>query len=463
MAPEAFPELSDLDLKQLSALIEQRSVTWDEQIATILLVRDLFEERRNQVSLRGLSLLMSGLDQASRVGRSESNVAPVFVIGRGDHTAEETSRTTRPLNVLIPAHVDTVKATDALFAMNHDAAEPDRAIGRGIYDMKGAVLNSLELATTIKVPLGMNVYFAFLIDEEKHSRGVRALMQQWPMWNQIDVVLSSEIGHVEVPPDDLAMRYILGRRGRQKHKVSLSVDPDGRGHFADGHVRSASAALMQALHTVWERFYHGGSHMNAQPRLQLPHPLFDEETLEIGAVSSADPGQSLSLAPTSADAYFNILSVPPRTIEQGLLEQQQLFAEINATQAWQRHRIAYTIGPNPYETSYPAFVMPDTHPLAELTRKILTRVAGVPAVPAYAKSVADENLLAAAMQHSRDGQAFGVPHMGVISIPPLGGNAHRPDEWGSLHDIARVRHAFHLLIEDPEGLQKLISLKNRIS
>jgi hypothetical protein len=95
---------------------------------------------------------------------------------------------------------------------------------------------------------------------------------------------------------------------------------------------------------------------------------------------------------------------------------------------------------------------------------MLTKVAGVEAVPVRGESVADENLWADELlqklfnnriHDNPDADVFVDTDSAVISIAPHGNHSHSPNEWLSADDMARVRHAIMRLLRDPDGFAQL--------
>jgi len=471
-----IPPLTDLDRDQFRRMTAQESASWEGQAAKTELLQRFIRERISQAA-SGSGIRKAGKKDADLV----MDTFPVkdhkmLLVGKGSgihelmfptHSRRGNRIRQDHLNVLVPAHIDTVdpEAPD-LLRMRTDPADEDRVMGRGVYDMGAAVLNGVALPSVLDVPEGINVIFAFPYDEERNSEGAKALIEKWQTWKDIDIVLSSEIGHVDVQPGETGMGYIMGRRGRIKYHLNLTVEDNGRGHFADGHVRSASQALGEASYLVDDAFYHNRI-INGKKLLSREHPNFHREKLEHGESSTFSSDGVTSSPPETADMFYNIQSVPGRSLEESLAEQQSLLAEIARISNWTGHRIRHHVTQNSQETSYEGYIMPEDHLLPKITADILTQISGG-AIPKYGPSVADENLYFSGLHLSsaaggKSGKKYLPPYRGVMTIPPVGGNAHRLDEWVSWRDIARVRHAMRQLIEHEAGLQKILKVKRRLA
>jgi len=414
------------------------------------LIRTLVNERRSsmQSATSDLRLYTSSLPNGKKQ----------LIIGRGqqDLTANRKKSKHTPLNVFVPAHIDVYPYDkETQLKLSYDSKNKNKVYGRGVYDMHAGVLNGIALATSVKPPKGMNVFYAFTYDEEEKSEGAKAIINSWEWWKYIDIVLSSEIGHIEVPDDDDRMRYILGRRGRQKYHVQVDVDEQAYGHFAEGHVRSASEALVEGSGLIRDSFNHGSE---ISKKLMKQHSLLGDEKAEWGTVMGRASNLPKSAPPRSAEFYYNILSVPDRTLEGSLAEQQGLLQNIARHAEWAKHHITAALTHNPEETSYEPYIMGADHPAQKIAAGILTRISGG-AVPAYAPSVADENLYAAALHNKEHGRHPYAEHKAIITIPPRGDGAHRLNEHVYLSSIASTKHALRMLIQDPQGLQQLTRFK----
>jgi acetylornithine deacetylase/succinyl-diaminopimelate desuccinylase-like protein len=476
--PEAMhiPALQEVDEEQMAALTAQESFSIEGQIRKMAMVggfiRDRYERARQQalISLGDTSDLSSEMQDV----RVNALVQPLeferidvgdgrfnLIVSKGlkyEIKDGEPVRVPPRYSVMIPAHVDTVIDKKPRLELR---TQGDKWEGLGVYDMGAAVLNGIALAVDTKVPDGMEVHFVFTPDEEMHSRGARQLMQKWVRWPEIDCVLSSEIG--PIPPlksGDKHMRLITGRSGRQKFVGNITINPQHQGHGAQEGIPNASDALIELLSALRGAFFSGyrdPRQVNAEfiKPFQRSHSLLGVENFETGKLVTHQ--REGYFPPHAADFSFSMRTVPPTTLE-GMLRQLMEVARRVAKQGdWTRFGIGYTLGQNPEVASYSPYSMPPSHQLVQVANDVLTRVAGEIPHPVGAKSVADECDYAAGILQLAGKTSFeDLLDKGVINIPINGDLAHHPGEWVSRMDIARVRFATKMLLEDPLGLSRLM-------
>lgn len=476
-------EYEPIDIVQLELLTEQESITWSGQQKKMEMVLQCIQRRVDVERMRVADELQKDrwssqsatLEAMKRVpGFSLQNVSTLgtpwsdtkrgeilqsgaqLVIGRGDHTLSPDDRQTgTSFSVFIPAHVDVYPKAKAnrrrQFSTREDGQGRVFGEGDGVYDMGAAVLNSIALAATLTVPKGMNVFFGFTMDEERDSRGALGLIKNWDPWPSVDIVLSSEIGHIHVPEEEYdAMNYILGRRGRQKFRVDFKVHDASQGHFGDAHVRSATSAKMAAQYLLWQSYYHGEP-FGISKQLREEDAVLGQDILELGNDQAATEDGRTSSSPNKAWFAFSVQTVK-RTMQDTHNLLKSLFRQMDEREGWtSKHNIAWTLSTlEGEEESYDPYHLPYDHPLAQTVAGVLNKMTRGKANAAYAPSVADENVYAAALK------GHGVhPARGVVTIPVIGLNAHRHDECVWLEDMMRVREAMRRLIEEPDGLIQL--------
>lgn len=472
------PQLEAIDDEQMARLTAQEGFTAEGQAKKMALVgaciRERYEAARQQahISLGDTS----DLDMPAIQERIDAVVQPLeferidlgdgrfnLIVSKGSRYVPDTNgekRRARPeYSVMIPAHVDTV------FGKQLDLKrQGDRWEGLGVYDMGAAVLNGIALAVDTKVPDGMEVHFVFTADEEMHSKGSRELMRRWERWSEVDCVLSSEIG--PIPPlksGDKHMRIITGRSGRQKFVGNITISPQFQGHGALENIPNASDALIELLAKIKARFYEGYQdprRMDApfEPPLRKVSSVLGAEHFETGKLVTHQ--REGYVPPHAADFAFSIRTVPPTTLAELLREIQAVARGIAKRGDWTKYGISYTLDQNPHAASYSPYHMDPGHRLIQISSDILTRVTGVIPHPFGAKSVADECDYAADMLRLSGAQSFHqLPSKGLVNIPINGDLAHHPGEWVSRMDIARVRLATKMLLEDAAGLSQLFRCK----
>lgn len=476
--PEALPipPLEAVDEVQMNQLIGQESFTINGQRLKMQLVetfvRDRWETARARVRARLASLYPERVALEAEVDRIVQPIAFRHIDlgdGRfnlivekgmdefepGTHDGDEGPVRQRPaLSVLSLAHIDTVKGS-------HLSLERvgDRWEGLGAYDMQAAVLNNIALAVDVHIPDGMKGYFAFSVDEEMHSRGIRLMMDKWERFPEIDYVVTSEIG--PVPPyggGEKRMRIIAARAGRQKFVANVNVRPDASGHMSLGNLPNATDAMAELLVRMKDRFNTGyqepGMGTAFEPPLQRLHRLLGKSEWESGKFNS-EQGEGY-IPPHAATYYFAIKTVPPDNLAEMEKALKRIARGIAKRGNWRDHGIDLALELNANQASYAPYEMPEDHPIVRVTQDIVQRVTGVAPMIVGAPSVADECDLAERMLKLRGRSTFAGTNAGIITLPINGDLAHNPGEWVSRMDTARVRFATKMLFEDPQGLQKLM-------
>ncbi len=346
----------------------------------------------------------------------------------------------------VVAHADTVKpSTDwnSPHVLTAQADDLDRLRGLGVYDMQSSVMNGIHLLREVNVPEGMCLYVAFTGDEEYRSHAAQHIINQWPHFSSIDLVLSSEIGPLQVPPGQDEMNVIGGRRGILKSGIHAKLVM-GAGHGARPNMPSAYHELAQvyrifnpdALDPLSPALRAAAPHLRHHPILagdegSVPGPLGFEEIF--AADVSAD-SEGL-IRPQSAKTNYKMLLVPPSTIESALKVQMEAVERLGVIRDWKRTGISVSLSKRPDSTSYSPFMVDPKHPYVGVINAAIERITGASANYVYGHSNADECLYAA---------QGGKP---TLSIPIKGGGAHSPLEWVSAADIARNYIVFRYLIQ----------------
>lgn len=361
--------------------------------------------------------------------------------------------------LFVPSHIDTVKP-DPDWAMPHQlgasSLASDRLEGLGAYDEQSSVLNGIRILREVQVPDGMCVFVAFVGDEEYRSHAARHIIGNWPHFQSVDAVLSSEIGPLKVPEGDDVMRVILGRRGILKTRLHAKL-VKGAGHGARPAMPSAYHELAQVY-----RFFNPDQLDPLPPELRAcaphlrHHPvLFGAEGPEPGPlgyeeVFAADvsAGSEGLIRPQEAKANYKTLLVPPSTIASALRAQAEALERLHVVRQWQSRGIRVTLNKRTDSTSYSPFQVDPAHPFVGVVSHGIERVSHEAPVMAYGDSNADENLYA---------MEGGKP---TLSVPIKGGGAHSPQEWVSASDIGRNFIVFRFLIE--QALDRWSDAKRRL-
>jgi len=458
----AVPSLDELDIKQFNQLASQESFSIEGQTLSMMLIEDLIQERLDERRKRlRREYVDKEMPEDSISQAIEERMQPIKISqldlgdGRYNLIVEKGDSEDVQYSIMMPAHVDTVEGEPESYTLSTNTNDADKLMGCGVYDMGAGVLNNIYLAAEAEVPPGMKVYFVFTADEEEKSLGATELVKQWSKWKEVDLVLSSEIGPLPLQEkDDNAMRLITARRGRQKFLGRINIDKQAQGHASLENMPNSSEALGEFLYAASRKFYRSNQ-VKGEKRNPLAkvHPILGKERFEVGELESK---KDAGFVPTNRAKFgYSIHTVPPSRLAEVLEQQIQAFTEIAERGKWEQFRINWTLVQDPSATSYEPYSMPDDHAVVQIAKKVLEDVAGVAPVIAGAPSVADECIYAAAMKEELEDGTFENTNKGVLTIPPIGDQAHHPGEWVSNLDIARLRETMRILIEDESGLRKL--------
>jgi len=461
-----MPEFSDYkmpdqDLIDFEKLTKQESHSIEGQILKMgmveTMIRDRFEALRRslEVELRTLGLKGEAFDKQldnrlqniriSRMLLGDGRFNLIVEKGDDDYENEDPSI----YRVMIPQHIDTVNSGAPLeFVLQ--PSNPDHVSGLGVDDMGAAVLNSIDLAISTKIPKGIKAYFVFTVDEEKDSIGALDITNQWDIWPLINAVLSSEIGPVPpLPDDDKRIRLIIARTGRLKMIGDISIDPRAQGHGSMRNMPNASTALRHLLNHLEQRFYEGYSlgHDQHEERQKRTHDLLGEEMIEDGNLRAWKSREGY-FPVDRAEFDFAVRMVPPSTQDEYRDKFLLWTKEFARRGKWSKWGIAYSITRNSNVASYSPYELEKNDPIVQVASAVIQKVSGIAPDIVGASSVADECYYA---------------EKPVISIPPNGDMAHHPDEWVSLSSMMKVRAVLKMLLEDTDGFSSLQKQVNQDS
>lgn len=504
--PESYDPLSPLDLEQFDALTAQEGHTIEGQIKRLGMIEPMIRQRlelNEKQRRRALSKIHRDERQIDAIIKKEfqpvrfeyikvdGQLAAVIVEKSSLHPRHRAGYT-----VMMPNHVDTIVPDWASYDPTQQRAEPD-ADGRiesvGVWDEGQAVANSIAITADVYVPDDMRLYTVFTRGEEApQSLGANAVIEQWGGMEEVDMILSSEIGPLpteSMPADgDKAMRYIDARPGRARFFTSFEVLDEARGHGSIHDLPNAQSEYIRFQTWMEEVFSGEDSHgfdygvdAGGQRLASLvrSHPILGRERIQTGDSwkpwdGRQDPedyvralGKDVSYTnvnKTHSKFYAHI--VPPNSVRSTLEKLKAVHAHIGGIRAWAERGIKSKLDVFKGEQSYPPFAMPDRsrNRAIGIVHDILTKVAGVEAVRERGQSVADENLYADELRQKLlnnrqfdhpDDDPFVDSVSAVISIPPVGHHSHSPNEWLSADSMAQVRHAIMRLLRDPDGLAQL--------
>ncbi|MBD3306008.1 M20/M25/M40 family metallo-hydrolase [candidate division KSB3 bacterium] len=319
-------------------------------------------------------------------------------------------------------HLDTVPAYGAWDSDPYVLTpQGDRLIGLGASDMKGGLYVILEAARDLTLSPDRKVKIAFCVDEENESVGAYALSAD-PFLDDVELIISAEIGDAATrQPQDIPC-VVLGRRGR----VGLTISVPG--------ISAHGATPEQGVSAILEAY----RFIEALAAMPMPsHPKLGQGTQYIQEIQAKSGSLSL---PDRCDLYLSRLLVPPETPESALQEVQRYIARLYAQQhvvprQGKRAVVTFAERGTPY---YRPYITDETAPpvkkfLHRLTTKHFPNVS-----LGYGRSVADENIFG------------GINAIPTVTLGPRGGNEHSANEWVSHQSLARLIPVYRDLMQNLE-------------
>lgn len=311
--------------------------------------------------------------------------------------------------LLLYAHLDTVPAADDWC---HDPlrlqAQGDQLTGLGASDMKGGLAVLLQAAAQA-APQNYSLKIALGVDEEVWSAGAWALVQQERDWLQdIALVLVPEIA-----VDSQQLTLGLGRRGCLQFEMGLK----GPAQHAAVAAESTASAGPSTLELA--------SQLILQSR---DYPFFRQqgsasEGLTWLGVQSQRKGLS---APGQCQLQLAYFALPDHS-------PAEITAELAAFFSARSSDLKLQLMPRP--TPLPlAYAAEADDPLVTWVQDCCQQVLGQSLPTALGWSVADENILAAALN---------VP---VLSLAPVGGRSHQSGEWVSQQSLEQLEQIYQQIL-----------------
>lgn len=503
---ETYAPYSDLDRRQFNAFIRQEGHTIEGQRARLSMVQRMIAERR-EIKERDRRKVLAGERKSEReineiIRREFQPIHCEFIEVDNHPVALVVEKSSLPrgeradFTTLVNAHVDTIVPRWPSYRAEDQNADVDEATGRmssvGIWDEGGAAMIAVNLAAELKVPDGMRAYTTFVLGEESpQSTGAKALIDQWGGLGEVDVIITNEIGPLaeeSIPaPGDMAMRYVTARPGRARVFTSFEVLDEGRGHASIEGLPNAQKER-DRFQVMLEQIFTGenphgfdyGVGPDKQPldKLAHSHPVLGNERIDtgkvwyprdkhaVGDVNADKPGQDVDYVHPDLVHAKSYVRMTTSTVPALMQKLVAVHSHIGGIRDWHRKKIKSKIELFEGEVSYSPFEMPpkESNEAVRVAHEMMTKIAGIEPIPVRGESVADENLLAAAL-HERLSQDLGAddPHKNpfegtkaaVISIAPNGNHAHSPNEWMDAEDFLRVRHLMFRLLQDRDGYAQL--------
>ena len=285
-------------------------------------------------------------------------------------------------SVLLHGHLDVVPARDGQF---EPRIEGDRLIGRGAYDMKGA-LAAMMCAIKDVADAGVRVRFVCVPDEEAddvENRSTDALVDEGL---RADFVITGE-------PTDLQI-------GVQAKGV-LAVRVDVSGTAAHGSTPWAGDNAILKAHDVFRR-------IETLPFSRQSSDLFDRPSINVARIVGGD---AFNKVPDRCTMDVDIRYLPNQDPGE-ILAQIRALADVGIVKCF---------------TRAPAIVS-RRNPYVQALRDAVERSIGSPA-------------LSVGRDGASDAVSFLQAGMPAVEFGPIGGGHHGPDEWVSISSLERYRRA----------------------
>jgi acetylornithine deacetylase/succinyl-diaminopimelate desuccinylase-like protein len=300
--------------------------------------------------------------------------------------------------VILYSHLDTVGLTEGWKSNPFDLKiEGDRAAGLGAWDMKSGM--AVNILTFINYePKNFKLKIIFCSDEENISKGALKFVGS-PHGKNIDCVLSTE------PAFRHGLRGIAtGRIGRAVYRIEVKGE---------------------SRHTAFYETRYDTNYFAAELLLSINKSLnkikgekkqyFFANRIESSAIGMSLPEKTLITLESSI--------IPPATHDEMLSELKRIInVKVKKYNNYYKVGVGFVKRETPFLNGYE---IEKENKYLRLLAKSVKTVTNESAIPYFRSSVADENI-------------FGSHGNTVLSIGPIGANAHAPNEWVSLSSLTKL-------------------------
>ena len=285
--------------------------------------------------------------------------------------------------IVLHGHIDVVPGREGQFEPRLDG---DRLVGRGAYDMKGALAAMLLTVHDVRNETGMRVRLAVVPDEESEESEDRASDR---------VVDEGFIGDFAITGEPTDLHIGVQAKG----VLALRIQVAGRAaHGATPWL--GENAVLKALDVFRT--------IESLPFARQSSELFDRPSINLGRIWGGD---ALNKVPDTCVIDVDIRYLPEQDPE-AIRQEVERIPEAEIVSTFSRP---------------PAVVSSDS---------VYVRALSAAAAP---------NLQDGAMSVGRDGASDAVSFLRVgvpaVEFGPTGGGHHGPDEWVSLDSLVNYRRA----------------------
>jgi acetylornithine deacetylase len=303
-------------------------------------------------------------------------------------------------SLLLNGHLDTVGVAEMEAPFSGELRD-GKVYGRGAYDMKGSLAAMLGVAQALSAagaPLGGDLLFTFVIDEETVSRGTEALIQTLPR----PLPQAAIVGE----PTDLAI--CRAHRGF----VWFDVETFGRAAHGSRFQEGIDANLRMG------RFLAKLDRLEQALRQRPPHPLVGPPSLHAARLAG---GTEISMYAAHCRLQVERRTVPDETVAQTTAELQALLDDLAAADPTFKGQVRATFARCP---------LYGPHRRGHRARA----GAGRNGAAGAAAGARRAELL------DRRGPVRGGRHRNNVIIGPIGAGLHSQVEWVDVQSVVDLAH-----------------------
>jgi succinyl-diaminopimelate desuccinylase len=286
-------------------------------------------------------------------------------------------------SIILHGHIDVVPGHDDQF---HPRVEGDRLLGRGAYDMKGALAGIMLALRELAGETRVHVRFVCAPDEESEDIDTRSTDRLVEEGLRGDFAITGEPTdlHVGVQAKGVLMARLIVR-GRSAHGSTPWLGDN---------------AILKAV-DVFRR-------IESLPFARESSELFDRPSINLGRLVGGD---AVNKVPDEVTMAVDIRYLPGQ--EPGsILEQIRSIPDVEVARTFIRPP-AYVSRENPY----------------------------VLALAAAVQRTGQREVMSVGRDGASDAISFLMAGIPAVEFGPAGGGHHGPDEWVSITSLAEYRHA----------------------
>jgi len=348
----------------------------DERILAERLIR--YDTSRPDVLVAAAGFVKGWLESRDiEVRDHDHNGLPVLVAEIGPRDAEVPT-------VIFHGHLDVVPGRPEQF---EPRVEGDRMIGRGAYDMKGALAAMMCALKDLEAQERVRVRFLCVPDEESEELDERSTDGALERGLKGDFAITGEPTDMHI---GIEAKGVLAMRIEVQGRSAHSSTP----WLGDNAILKA-IDVFRAIETL--------------PFSRVSSELFDRPSINLGRIQGGD---ALNKVPDACTMAVDIRYLPGQDPGEILAEIRGI-PEIEITRTF----------------IHPTVTVPRTNPHVRALRE------------AVARTNPDREALSVGRDGASDAAAFIEAGIPAVEFGPAGAGHHGPEEWVSLASMARYRRA----------------------